>query len=182
MKKYITLFVLVTVFISVTLYLLYNADDERESTATGDKFYKALFAGEDLKPLLEEAHSNWKHLAKFEYAAKSITNSAIPEAILTYNSLADDKEAPKVFCELARYLEAMNSLRFRGEKINNGKFEELVVNAAYPYSSKEAVAIAKIHNNDTKGASEILYSLLNDGKCPILIKASAQELLQIYGN
>ena len=182
MKKYAILFASVTVLISAISYLLYSTDNKKQSTITGDKFYKVLFAKEDLKPLLEEENSNWKHLAKFEYAAKSIADSALPEVMSIYGSIADDKEAPSVFRELAQYLKAMNSFHSDNEKVNSEKVEELASSVVYHCSNKEALAIAKIHNNDTKGAAQILHSLQNDKKCPVLIKANAQELLRIYGN
>ncbi|WP_261722512.1 hypothetical protein [Wolbachia pipientis] len=143
------------------------------TTSAGDKLYKVLFGQDPLEPLLE-TESNWQYLVKFEHAAKYV---GLSEAVSTYNSLASDKKTPHILRELAQYLEVMNSLDYTiaEEKINN-----LKSSTVYPYSSKEAIAIIKIHNNDIPAAAEILRSLLNDVQCPHSIKTNAQELLQIY--
>ncbi len=142
---------------------------------TGDKFYKALYENEALEPLFE-TESNWQYIAKLEYAARNVGSS---EAVSTYNSLAHNPKVPDVLRELAQYLEIMNSL---GSNANKEKSNNLKSSIIYPHSSREAMAIAKIHNNDIPGAVEILHSLLTDVKCPFLIKINAQELLQIYDN
>lgn len=172
MKKYFILFVTTTVLIIIVLYFSLQTVNEKQSAIAGDKFYKVLFTGDNIQSLLNEKESNWKHLAKFEYAAK---NPTLPEALSIYSDLASDKEVPTVLRELAQYLEVMNS--FYHDKVNGEKLE---LNTVYPYSSKEAMAIIKIHNNDIKGAIEILYLLLSDKKCPALVKANAHELLQVY--
>jgi hypothetical protein len=173
MKKYIFLLALAPMLVGITLYLLRNIDNTKQSITAGDKFYEVLFLKKDSKPLLEEIDSNWGYLANFEHAFNHISDS-MP------NDLADDKDAPNVLRELAQYLEVMSLLHSNGEKINKDKIDNLESSAVYPYSSQEAIAVVKIHNNDIKGATEILHSLLNDRKCPILIKANAQELLRIY--
>lgn len=179
MKKYIFLLALVPILVGVTLYLLRNIDDTKQSITAGDKFYKVLFSNKDNNPPLEEIDANWEHLANFERAFNHISDSTQKDTTSIYSNLADNKEAPNILRELAQYLEVMQSLRLSGEKIDNEKLESSTI---YPYSSKEAIAIIKIRNKDIKGAIKILYSLLNDRKCPILIKANAQELLQIYEN
>ncbi|WP_341808115.1 hypothetical protein [Wolbachia endosymbiont (group E) of Neria commutata] len=179
MKKYIFLLALVPILVGVTLYLLRNIDDTKQSITAGDKFYKVLFSNKENNPPLEGIDANWEYLAKFEHAFNHISDSTLEDTISTYSNVADNKEAPNILRELAQYLEVMNSLRLSGEKIDDEKLES---SAIYPYSNKEAIAIIKIRNKDTKGAVEILRSLLNDRKCPILIKANAQELLQIYEN
>ncbi len=142
---------------------------------TGDKFYKALSGNESLEPLFE-TESNWKYIAKLEYAARNVGSL---EAVSTYNSLAHNPKVPDVLRELAQYLEIMNSL---DSNANKEKSDNLKSSTIYPYSSKEAIAIAKIHDDDIPGAVEILHSLLTNIKCPFLIKINAQELLQIYDN
>ncbi len=183
MKKYIFLLALAPMLVVITLYLLRNIDNTKQSITAGDKFYEVLFLKKDSKPLLEEIDSNWGYLANFEHAFNHISDSMPTDtASIIYNDLADDKDAPNVLRELAQYLEVMSLLHSNGEKINKDKIDNLESSAVYPYSSQEAIAIVKIHNNDVKGATEILRSLLNDRKCPILIKANAQELLRIYGS
>ncbi|WCR59561.1 MAG: hypothetical protein PG978_000997 [Wolbachia endosymbiont of Ctenocephalides felis wCfeF] len=178
MKKHIFLLALVAVLIGITLYSLRNIDNAKQSTIAGNKFYEVLFSKKDSE-LLEGIDSNWKHLADFESAFSRISNSTGAASI--YSDIADNEDVPDVLRELAQYLEVM-SLLYSGDKINEDKINNLAANAVYPYSSQEAIAIIKIHNNDTKGAIEILHSLLNDRKCPTLIKANAQELLRIYGS
>ena len=181
MKKYIFLLALAPMLVGITLYLLRNIDNTKQSITAGDKFYAVLFLKKDSKPLLEEIDSNWGYLANFEHAFNHISDSMPTDtASIIYNDLADDKDAPNVLRELAQYLEVMSLLHSNGEKINKDKIDNLESSAVYPYSSQEAIAVVKIHNNDIKGATEILHSLLNDRKCPILIKANAQELLRIY--
>ncbi|MGL9778730.1 MAG: hypothetical protein ACR5K5_00365 [Wolbachia sp.] len=181
MKKYIFLLALAPMLVGITLYLLRNIDNTKQSITAGDKFYEVLFLKKDSKPLLEEIDSNWGYLANFEHAFNHISDSTPTDtASIIYNDLADDKDAPNVLRELAQYLEVMSLLHSNGEKINKDKIDNLESSAVYPYSSQEAIAVVKIHNNDIKGATEILHSLLNDRKCPILIKANAQELLRIY--
>jgi len=181
MKKYIFLLALAPMLVGITLYLLRNIDNTKQSITAGDKFYEVLFLKKDSKPLLEEIDSNWGYLANFEHAFNHISDSMPTDtASIIYNDLADDKDAPNVLRELAQYLEVMSLLHSNGEKINKDKIDNLESSAVYPYSSQEAIAVVKIHNNDIKGAAEILHSLLNDRKCPILIKANAQELLRIY--
>ncbi|QMV45789.1 hypothetical protein HC358_01450 [Wolbachia pipientis] len=183
MKKYIFLLALAPMLVGITLYLLSNIDNTKQSITAGDKFYEVLFLKKDSKPLLGEIDSNWGYLANFEHAFNHISDSMPTDtASIIYNGLADDKDAPDVLRELAQYLEVMSLLHSNGEKINKDKIDNLESSAVYPYSSQEAIAIVKIHNNDIKGATEILRSLLNDRKCPILIKANAQELLRIYGS
>jgi hypothetical protein len=183
MKKYIFLLALAPMLVGITLYLLCNIDNTKQSITAGDKFYEVLFLKKDSKPLLEEIDSNWGYLANFEHAFNHILDSMPTDtASIIYNDLADDKDAPDVLRELAQYLEVMSLLHSNGEKINKDKIDNLESSAVYPYSSQEAIAVVKIHNNDIKGATEILRSLLNDRKCPILIKANAQELLRIYGS
>ncbi|WP_395462910.1 hypothetical protein [Wolbachia endosymbiont of Cantharis cryptica] len=181
MKKHIFLLALAPVLIGTILYSLRNIDDAKQSTIAGNKFYEVLFSKKDNK-LLEGIDSNWKHLADFERAFNHISDSTPTDTASIYSDLADNKDVPGVLRELAQYLEIMSLLHLDGEKINKDKIDNLESNTVYPYSSKEAIAIIKIHNNDTKGAVEILYSLLNDRKCPTLIKANAQELLRIYGS
>ncbi|MGL9762022.1 MAG: hypothetical protein ACR5LB_07625 [Wolbachia sp.] len=180
MKKYIFLLVLVPVLIGITLYSLRNIDNAKQSTIAGNKFYEVLFSKKDSE-LLEGIDSNWKHLADFESAFSRISNSTSIDAASIYSDIADNEDVPDVLRELAQYLEVMN-LFYSSDKINEDKINNLAANAVYPYSSQEAIAIIKIHNNDIKGAIEILRSLLNDRKCPTLIKANAQELLRIYGS
>ncbi|WP_038248847.1 hypothetical protein [Wolbachia endosymbiont of Glossina morsitans morsitans] len=182
MKKYIFLLALAPMLVGITLYLLRNIDNTKQSITAGDKFYEVLFLKKDNKPLLEEIDSNWEYLANFERAFNHISDSMPTDTASIYSDLADDKDAPDVFRELAQYLEVMSLLHSNGEKINRDKIDNLESSTVYPYSSQEAIAIVKIHNNDVKGATEILRSLLNDRKCPILIKANAQELLRIYGS
>ncbi|NEV49045.1 hypothetical protein EUZ93_00735 [Wolbachia pipientis] len=183
MKKYIFLLALAPMLVGITLYLLSNINNTKQSITAGDKFYEVLFLKKDSKPLLEEIDSNWGYLANFEHAFNHISDSMPTDtASIIYNDLADDKDAPDFLRELAQYLEVMSLLHSNGEKINKDKIDNLESSAVYPYSSREAIAVAKIHNNDIKGATEILRSLLNDRKCPILIKANAQELLRIYGS
>ncbi|WP_265036914.1 hypothetical protein [Wolbachia endosymbiont (group A) of Anomoia purmunda] len=182
MKKYIFLLALAPMLVGITLYLLRNIDNTKQSITAGDKFYEVLFLKKDNKPLLEEIGSNWEYLANFEHAFNRISDSMPTDTASIYNDLADDKDAPNVLRELAQYLEVMSLLHSNGEKINKDKIDNLESSAVYPYSSQEAIAVVKIHNNDIKGATEILRSLLNDRKCPILIKANAQELLRIYGS
>ncbi|QOD38704.1 hypothetical protein [Candidatus Wolbachia massiliensis] len=179
MKKYIFLLALIPVLIGI---ILRSIDDTKQSITTGDKFYEVLFSKRDNKPLLEEIDSNWGYLANFEHAFNHISDSTPKDTASIYSSLANNKDAPDVLRELAQYLEVMNLLHLNGEKIDKDKIDNLVSNTVYPYSSQEAIAIIKIHNNDTKSAIEILHSLLNDRKCPTLIKANAQELLRIYGS
>lgn len=176
MKKYIFLLALMPVLAGITLYSLYNIDDTKQSMTAGNKFYKVLFFKDD--KLLEEIDSNWKYLANFESAFNHISNSAPIDAASIYGDMVGNEDIPNVLRELAQYLEVM-SLFHHGETINEDKINNLAV---YPYSSQEAIAIVKIYNNDIKGAIEILHSLLNDRKCPTLIKANAQELLRIYGS
>ncbi|WP_246168459.1 hypothetical protein [Wolbachia endosymbiont of Ctenocephalides felis wCfeT] len=133
----------------------------------------------DDKLPLEEIDSNWKYLASFEQATSNSTSEDIAH---TYSSIANGKEVPDVLRELAQYLEVMNSFHRNNNEIDNDKINNLQSSSVYPYSSKEAIAIAKIRNSDITGAVEILHSLLNDRKCPTLIKANAQELLRIYDN
>ncbi len=182
MKKYIFLLALAPMLVGITLYLLRNIDNTKQSITAGDKFYEVLFLKKDNKPLLEEIDSNWEYLANFERAFNHISDSMPTDTASIYNDLADDKDAPNVLRELAQYLEVMSLLHSNGEKINKDKIDNLESSTVYPYSSQEAIAVVKIHNNDIKGATEILRSLLNDRKCPILIKANAQELLRIYGS
>ncbi|MFP3015780.1 MAG: hypothetical protein ACEY3B_05800 [Wolbachia sp.] len=183
MKKYIFLLALAPMLVGITLYLLRNIDNTKQSITAGDKFYEVLFLKKDSKLLLEEIDSNWGYLANFEHAFNHISDSMPTDtASIIYNDLADDKDAPDILRELAQYLEVMSLLHSNGEKINKDKIDNLESSAVYPYSSQEAIAVVKIHNNDIKGANEILRSLLNDRKCPILIKANAQELLRIYGS
>ncbi|APR98323.1 hypothetical protein [Wolbachia endosymbiont of Folsomia candida] len=179
MKKYIFLLALTPILVGVTLYLVRNIDNTKQSTTAGDKFYQVLFSKKENNIPLEEIDANWGHLANFEHAFNHILDSTLADATSIYSNMADNKEAPNILRELAQYLEVMQSLRLNNEKIDNEKLES---SAIYPYSSKEAIAIIKIRNKDTKGALEILRSLLNDKKCPILIKANAQELLRIYEN
>ncbi|WCR58172.1 hypothetical protein [Wolbachia endosymbiont of Ctenocephalides felis wCfeJ] len=178
MKKYIFLFALMSILVGITLYSLNSIDNTKQSTIAGNKFYKVLFSKKDNK-ILEEIGSNWKYLANFESASNHISNSRLKEATSIYSDMADNETVPNVFRELAQYLEVM-SLFDQGKKINEDKINNLESNTVYPYSSQEAIAIIKIHNNDIKGAIEILHSLINDRKCPTLIKANAQELLRIY--
>ncbi|WP_265043555.1 hypothetical protein [Wolbachia endosymbiont (group A) of Scambus nigricans] len=182
MKKYIFLLALAPMLVGITLYLLRNIDNTKQSITAGDKFYEVLFLKKDNKPLLEEIDSNWEYLANFERAFNHISDSMPTDTASIYSDLADDKDAPNVLRELAQYLEVMSLLHSNGEKINKDKIDNLESSTVYPYSSQEAIAVVKIHNNDVKGATEILRSLLNDRKCPILIKANAQELLRIYGS
>ncbi|MFP3035650.1 MAG: hypothetical protein ACEY3A_01200 [Wolbachia sp.] len=179
MKKYIFLLALVPVLIGITLYSLRNIDNAKQSTIAGNKFYEVF--SKKGSELLEGIDSNWKHLADFESAFNLISNSTSTDAASIYSNMADNKDVPDVLRELAQYLEVM-SLLYSGDKINEGKINNLAANAVYLYSSQEAIAIIKINNNDIKGAIEILHSLLNDRKCPTLIKANAQELLRIYGS
>lgn len=180
MRNYILLFVSALLLISTASYLLYNvSDNSRQSTTSGDKFYKMLFLNTD-KSSVGEIDSNWKYLKSFEQASDHLSNSAPADAIAIYNNLANDKEIPNILREFAQYLEAMNS--FYLDSKNFDDIENLRSISVYPYSSQEAIAIVKINNNDIKGASQILHSLLNDKKCPTLIKANAQELLKIYNN
>lgn len=118
-------------------------------------------------------------MANFESAFNHISNLTPTDAASIYNDMADNQDIPNVLRELAQYLEVM-SLFCNNEKINEDKINNLESSIVYPYSSQEAIAIIKIHNNDIKGAVKILHSLLNDRKCPTLIKANAQELLRIY--
>jgi hypothetical protein len=157
--------------LAITLFISCSST----ALSVGDKFYEALFGNEALEPLLE-TKSNWRYIAKFKYAARNIGSS---EAVSIYSDLANDPKAPDILRELAEYLEVMNSLNsnINKEKINNLEFSTI-----YPYSAREAMAIAKIHDNDIPSAVKILRSLLNDIKCPFLIKINAQELLQIYDN
>ncbi|WP_407512130.1 hypothetical protein [Wolbachia endosymbiont of Trichogramma kaykai] len=183
MKKYIFLLALAPMLVGITLYLLRNIDNTKQSITAGDKFYEVLFLKKDNNSLLEEIDSNWRYLANFERAFNHISDSmATDMASIIYNDLADDKDAPDVLRELAQYLEVMRLLHSSGEKTNRDKMSNLESNAVYPYSSQEAIAIVKIHSNDIKGAIEILRSLLNDRECPTLIKANAEELLRIYEN
>ncbi|WP_341813193.1 hypothetical protein [Wolbachia endosymbiont (group B) of Germaria angustata] len=183
MKKYIFLLALAPMLVGITLYLLRNIDNTKQSITAGDKFYEVLFLKKDNKSLLEEIDSNWEYLANFERAFNHISDSMPTDtASIIYNNLADDKDAPDVLRELAQYLEVMSLLHSSVEKTNKDKISNLESNAVYPYSSQEAIAIVKIHSNDIKGAIEILHSLLNDRECPTLIKANAQELLRIYEN
>ncbi|KLT22259.1 hypothetical protein wVul_1193 [Wolbachia endosymbiont of Armadillidium vulgare str. wVulC] len=180
MKKYIFLLALAPMLVGITLYLLHNIGNTKQSITSGDKFYEGLFLKKDNNPLLEEIDSNWKYLANFERAFNHISDSTPTDTASIYSDLADNKDIPDVFCELARYLEVMSSLHSNGKKINQETIDSLQSSTVYPYSSQEVTAIVKIHNNDIKGAIEILHSLLNDRECPTLIKANAQELLQIY--
>ncbi|MDM8335118.1 DNA polymerase III subunit delta [Wolbachia pipientis] len=180
MKKYIFLIALAPVLIGIILYSLRNINNVKQSTIAGNKFYTVLFSKKDNK-LLEEIDLNWKYLAHFESAFNHISNSTLTDTISIYSNMVNNKDVPNVLRELAQYLEVMNLLN-QGGKINEDKINNLESSTVYPYSSQEAIAIVKIHNNDIKGALEILRSLLNDRKCPILIKANAQELLQIYGS
>ncbi len=183
MKKYIFLLALAPMLVGITLYLLRNIDNKKQSITAGDKFYEVLLLKKDSKPLLEEIDSNWGYLANFEHAFNHISDSMPTDiASIIYNDLADDKDAPNVLRELAQYLEVMSLLHSNDEKINKDKIDNLESSAVYPYSSQEAIAVVKIHNNDIKGAIEILHSLLNDRECPTLIKANAQELLLVYEN
>ncbi|MGL9758364.1 MAG: hypothetical protein ACR5LA_06000 [Wolbachia sp.] len=179
MKKYIFVLALAPMLVGITLYLLHNIDNTKQSITAGDKFYEVLFLKKDNELLLEEIDSNWEYLANFERAFNHISDSMPTDTASIYNGLADNKDVPNVLRELAQYLEVMSLLHSNGEKIN---IDNLELSTLYPYSSQEAIAIVKIRNNDIKGATEILRSLLNDRKCPILIKANAQELLQIYGS
>lgn len=172
MKKYLTLLVLTIVLVAITLYFSLYVTNEEQSTVTGDKFYRVLFDGEDLQPLLDGEESNWKYLVQLEHAAK---NPALSESLSVYRDLAIDEKVPIVLRELAQYLKVMNS--FYHDKVSD---EGLASSMVYPYSSKEVVAIVKIHNNDINGALEILHSLASDRKCPAFIKANVNELLQIY--
>lgn len=176
MKKCIFLAILTPVLIGIILYSLYNIDNAKRSTEAGNKLYEVLFS-KKVTNLLEEIDSNWKHLANFESAFNRIPT----EATSIYSNIADNQDAPSILRELAQYLEVMNLLH-QGKKIDEDKINNLASNTVYPYSSQEAIAVIKIHNNDVKGAVEILYSLINDRKCPTLIKANAQELLRIYGS
>ncbi|WP_025264188.1 hypothetical protein [Wolbachia endosymbiont of Onchocerca volvulus] len=178
MKKYILLLTLIPFLVIIILYSLYNIDSTKQSTIAGNKFYKVLFSKKDIK-LLEEIGSSWKCLANFESAFNHISNLTPTDAASIYNDMADNQDIPNVLRELAQYLEVM-SLFCNNEKINEDKINNLESSIVYPYSSQEAIAIIKIHNNDIKGAVKILHSLLNDRKCPTLIKANAQELLRIY--
>lgn len=175
MKKYFTLIALALTLAGVTLNL-FKTTDGKLSEGTGDKFYKVLFLGKDLQHLVEEENSNWKYLVKFEYAAKTST-----KALSTYSNLINDNDLPAILRELAQYLEVMSLLHLNGEKINKDKIKNLESSIVYPYSSQEAIAIAKINNDDVQDAIQILRSLSNDKKCPTLIRANAQELLKIYG-
>ncbi|MDN5247557.1 MAG: hypothetical protein QWI36_00220 [Wolbachia endosymbiont of Tyrophagus putrescentiae] len=171
MKKYLILFAVMILVIVFILFSLHTASNE-QSPVTGDKFYKVLFAGNDLQSFLqEEGESNWKYLAEFKYAGK---NSPSSEAVSIYTALANNENISIVLRDLAQYLKTMNSLDLK----TNGEDLELIT--VYPYSAKEAMAIVKIYNDDIKGAVEILNLLLNDSECPISIKANAHELLQIY--
>ncbi|QIT35806.1 hypothetical protein [Wolbachia endosymbiont of Brugia pahangi] len=181
MKKYIFLLALVLILVGITLHLLHNIDNIKQSITAGNQFYEILFSKKDNK-LLEETDSNWKHLANFEGAFNHISNLTLTDAVSIYSSMADNKDVPNILRELAQYLEIMNLLHLNGEKINEDKINNLESSIVYPYSSQEAIAIVKIHNNDIKGAIKILHLLLNDRKCPTLIKDRAQELLRIYGN
>ncbi|MGL9733032.1 MAG: hypothetical protein ACR5KW_03365 [Wolbachia sp.] len=180
MKKYIILFPLISVLIGITYYLSHYIDNAKQSTIAGNKFYEVLFSKKD-NELLNGIDSNWKHLADFENAFNRISNSIPTDSASIYSDIADNENIPEILRELAQYLEVIN-LFYSKNNINEDKINNLAVSAVYPYSSQEAIAIIKIHNNDIKGAIEILYSLLNDRKCPTLIKANAQELLQIYGS
>lgn len=180
MKKYIVIFISALLLVGITFYSLYNVDnDTKQSITSGDKFYKILFLKDD-KPPLEEIDSNWKYLKDFEQAFDYVSHSAPIDAISVYSSLANNKEIPDILREFAQYLEIMNSFYLDSEKLDDNKIENLMLNSVYPYSSQEAIALVKISNNDIKGATKILHSLLNDKKCPTLIKANAQELLKIY--
>ncbi|NSM56388.1 hypothetical protein HET73_02060 [Wolbachia endosymbiont of Atemnus politus] len=179
MNKYIFLLVLIPALAGVTLYTLRNIDNTKRSATAGNKFYKVLFSQKDSK-LLEEIGSNWKYLANFERASNHILNSMPKDAASIYSDMVDNEAVPNVLRELAQYLEVM-SLVYHGEPINDDKINNLESSTMYPYSSKEVIAMIKIHNDDIKGAIEILHSLLNDRKCPAPIKANAQELLWIYG-
>ncbi|WP_255419675.1 DNA polymerase III subunit delta [Wolbachia endosymbiont of Dipetalonema caudispina] len=168
------------VLIAIILYLLHYTNNIKRSTIAGNKFYKTFFLKKDTK-LLEEVDSSWKYLANFENAFNHISNSTSTYAIFIYNDIANNKDVPNILRELAQYLEIM-SLFLYGKKIDKDKINNLKSSTIYPYSSQEAIAIIKIHNNDIKGAIKILHSLLNSKKCPTLIKANAQELLRIYEN
>ncbi|QKX02923.1 hypothetical protein GOY07_01700 [Wolbachia endosymbiont of Litomosoides sigmodontis] len=182
MKKYIFLLALVSTLVSIIiLYLLRNIDNTKQSITAGNQFYKILFFKKE-NNLLEKTDSNWKHLANFEGAFNHILNLTLTDALSIYSDMANNKEIPNVLRELAQYLEVINLLHLNGKKINEDKINNLESSTVYPYSSQEAIAIVKIHNNDIKGAIKTLLLLLNDRKCPTLIKDRAQELLQIYGN
>jgi hypothetical protein len=182
MKKYIFLFAFILVLISFTLYLHdAHADNRKLSGVAGDKFYKVLFSQKNDAKLIEEIDSNWEHLAKFERAFNHISNSTPTDAASVYNDLSS-KEVSDVLRELAQYLEVMSSFSLDSDKMDNEKVNNLGQNFIYPYSNKEAIALFKIRNNDIQDATKILHSLLNDKKCPTLIKANAQELLHVYQN
>ncbi|QKX02186.1 hypothetical protein [Wolbachia endosymbiont of Dirofilaria (Dirofilaria) immitis] len=178
MKKYIFLFAFISVLVSIILHSQYSINNTKQSMIAGNKFYKVLFFKKDVK-LLEKVDSNWKHLANFESAFNHILSSRLTNAASVYSDMVDNKDIPDVLRELAQYLEVM-CLFYYSKKINEDKINNLGLSVVYPYSSQEAIAIIKIHNNDIKGAVKILHSLLNDRKCPTLIKANAEELLQIY--
>ncbi|MGL9681624.1 MAG: hypothetical protein ACR5K2_01235 [Wolbachia sp.] len=180
MKKYISLLTLIPVLICIILYSSRNVDNAKQSTIAGNKFYEVLFSKKDSE-LLEGIDSSWKHLADFESAFSRISNSTSIDAASIYSDIADNEDVPDVLRELAQYLEVMNLL-YSSYKINEDKINNLAANAVYPYSSQEAIAIIKIHNNDIKGAIEILRLLSSDRKCPTIIRANAQELLRIYEN
>ncbi|QKX01615.1 hypothetical protein GOY13_01470 [Wolbachia endosymbiont of Cruorifilaria tuberocauda] len=178
MKKYIFLLAMILVLISSILYLFNNINSTKQSIAAGNKFYKVFFSKKETK-LLEETDSNWKYLADFENAFNHISNSAPTDAAFIYNSMVNNKGVPSILSELAQYLEIMN-LFHSSEQINENKINNLASSIVYPYSSQEAIALIKINNNDIEGAVKILHLLLNDKKCPTLIRANAQELLSIY--
>ena len=170
MNKYLILLVLLLVSLGIGLFSLY-VFHEKQSEIVGDRFYKLIFKGEDVNYLLDEK-SNWSYLVKFDYAARNPTSQ---EAISIYAALADTIEAPDVLRELAQYFEMLNS--FYKSKVN---YERLKLSKIFPYSTKEAIAVAKIQNGDIKGAVEVLYSLLKSKECPNSIKMFTRELLEIY--
>ncbi len=132
------------------------------------KYLNVLLSKKDIK-LLEEIGSSWKCLANFESAFNHISNLTPTDAASIYNDMADNQDIPNVLRELAQYLEVM-SLFCNNEKINEDKINNLESSIVYPYSSQEAIAIIKYIIMTSKGAVKILHSLLNDRKCPTLIK------------
>ncbi|MDG7056388.1 MAG: hypothetical protein LKM44_02775 [Wolbachia endosymbiont of Meromenopon meropis] len=187
MKKYIFLFTLLSsVLISIILYSLYNINITKQSIIAGDKFYEIFFSKKD-NGSLEGIDSNWKFLADFESAFNCISSSKPADASSIYNKIARNNDAPDVLRELAQYLE-VTSLLYNDKEItddkiiNQNRIDNLARSTIYPCSNQEVIAIIKIHNNNIESAVKILLSLLNDQKCPALIKANAHELLKIYGN
>ncbi len=169
-NKYLVLFVLLLVSLGIGLFLLHVLH-EKQSEIVGDRFYEFMFKGEDIKHLLDEK-SNWSYLAKFDHAAR---NPVSQESISVYASLADTLEAPDVLRELAQYFEILNS--FSKGKVNSKRLKSSEI---FPYSIKEAIAVAKIQNGDVKNAVEVLHSLLESKECPDSIKMFTRELLEIY--